>query len=228
VREGRPDGRWARASGLPHHPNSTAAGPVGRLVRVQGQRPDDFCQREPTGFPRTQLRRRHGAPRPTRAICAMRSRRTEHGACLGRGIYESEDFYDLCDELGLLVWQTYVRLRDLPRADDALLRRRAGRRTAQTVAPQGGTEHASHLWAATTRIEQANPELLKQPRLSRDYDAAFPPAVPAVVARNDGGTDYGTSSAHRRTGTTATRGRRTCRRHAFLGRLATAAHECVW
>jgi beta-mannosidase len=116
----------------------------------------------------------------------------------GGGIYESEDFYDLCDELGLLVWQDFMFACSLYPADRAFLR------SVQTEAEQQ-VRRIRHraclaLWCGNNEIEQLNPDALKQPRFRANYDAIFHKLLPAVVESCDGLTAYWPSSQYRGNG----------------------------
>ena len=113
----------------------------------------------------------------------------------GGGIYESEDFYDLCDELGLLVWQDFMFACAIYPGDAAFLR------SVQTEAVQQ-VRRLRHraclaLWCGNNEIESLNTGLLAQPRLRRAYDALFHHLLPMAVARHDAVTDYWPSSPFR-------------------------------
>ena len=112
----------------------------------------------------------------------------------GGGIYESEAFYDLCDELGLLVWQDFMFACAIYPGDAAFLR------SVQTEAEQQ-VRRLRHraclaLWCGNNEIESLNLDLLKQPALRRNYDAVFHRLLPTVVARHDAVTDYWPSSPY--------------------------------
>jgi len=116
----------------------------------------------------------------------------------GGGIYESEAFYDLCDELGLLVWQDFMFACAIYPGDAAFFR------SIQTEAEQQvrRLRHRASLalWCGNNEIESLNGDLLKQPVLRRNYDALFHRLLPTVVARHDSVTDYWPSSPYRSDG----------------------------
>ena len=116
----------------------------------------------------------------------------------GGGIYESEAFYDLCDELGLLVWQDFMFACAIYPGDAAFFR------SVQTEAAQQvrRLRHRASLalWCGNNEIESLNAGLLKQPPLRRNYDALFHRLLPTVVARHDAVTDYWPSSPYRTDG----------------------------
>jgi beta-mannosidase len=113
----------------------------------------------------------------------------------GGGIYESEDFYDLCDELGLLVWQDFMFACSLYPGDRAFVRS-VEHEAAQQVRR---LRHRAclALWCGNNEIDQLNGDLLKAPDARRAYDTVFYQALPKVVARWDGVTAYWPSSQHR-------------------------------
>ena len=113
----------------------------------------------------------------------------------GGGVYESEDFYDLCDELGLLVWQDFMFACTRYPAD------RAFRASVQAEAEQQ-VRRLHHraclaLWCGNNEIAQLNPELAKRGRARREYDALFHRVLPDAVAAHDGATAYWPSSPWR-------------------------------
>ena len=116
----------------------------------------------------------------------------------GGGIYESEAFYDLCDELGLLVWQDFMFACALYPGDAAFFR------SVQTEAAQQvrRLRHRASLalWCGNNEIESLNADRLKDPVLRRNYDALFHRLLPTVVARHDAVTDYWPSSPYRSDG----------------------------
>ncbi len=113
----------------------------------------------------------------------------------GGGIYESEKFYDECDQLGLLVWQDFMFACSIYPADRAF--QKSVR--AEAVHQVRRLRHRAclALWCGNNEIESLNAPLLKEPSRRREYDALFHQLLPAVVAQHDAVTDYWPSSPHR-------------------------------
>ncbi len=113
----------------------------------------------------------------------------------GGGIYEREEFYDVCDELGLLVWQDFMFACSLYPGDRAF--QRSVRAEAEHQVLRLRHRACLALWCGNNEIEMLNGARLQQPRARRDYDVLFHQVLPTVVARHDGVTDYWPSSPHR-------------------------------
>ncbi|HVW21499.1 MAG TPA: glycoside hydrolase family 2 protein [Opitutaceae bacterium] len=113
----------------------------------------------------------------------------------GGGIYEAEDFYDLCDELGLLVWQDFMFACSIYPGDAAF--QRSVRAEAEQQVRRLRHRACLALWCGNNEIEQLNADLLEQPGLRRNYRDLFERLLPRAVGRHDGVTAYWPSSAHR-------------------------------
>lgn len=116
----------------------------------------------------------------------------------GGGIYESEDFYDLCDELGLLVWQDYMFACTLYPADDAFLAS-----SQEEVVYQ--TKRLRHraclaLWCGNNEVYSCNAHVLSDPanaHLYAEYEKLFHDAIPKAKTPHDEVTPYWPSSPWR-------------------------------
>lgn len=112
----------------------------------------------------------------------------------GGGIYEMDDFYDLCDEKGLLVWQDFMFACALYPGDAAFLA------SVKTEAGQQIQRLANHaclaLWCGNNEIEQMPQEIVKTPQRQKAYEDVFYKLLPAEVKRWDGTTAYWPSSPH--------------------------------
>jgi beta-mannosidase len=114
----------------------------------------------------------------------------------GGGIYESEDFYNLCDELGLLVWQDFMFACTLYPADDAFVA--SSRAEAEYQVRRLRHRACLALWCGNNEVFGCNAETLVADRkLLADYGKLFHRALPAVVAAVDGVTPYWPSSPWR-------------------------------
>jgi beta-mannosidase len=114
----------------------------------------------------------------------------------GGGIYESEDFYDLCDELGLLVWQDFMFACNLYPADAAFLA--SVRTEADQAVARLHHRACLMLWCGNNEIVQINRAVLESnPELKAGYLALFHEVLPAAVADRDGATAYWPSSQWR-------------------------------
>lgn len=115
----------------------------------------------------------------------------------GGGIYESELFYDLCDELGLLVWQDFMFACSIYPADEAFVDS-VGREVRAAVRR---LRHRAclALWCGNNEMEQGFSEWgwSKQfPAEAREaYMRMFSGQIPEIVAQEDGEHAYWPSSA---------------------------------
>ncbi|MEO6875667.1 MAG: glycoside hydrolase family 2 protein [Opitutaceae bacterium] len=114
----------------------------------------------------------------------------------GGGIYEDEAFYDVCDELGLLVWQDFMFACTIYPGDRAFLTSVRAEANAQVTRLRHRACLA--LWCGNNEIEGLNWELLeKTPALRCHYDALFEQLLPAAVTEHDGVTAYWPTSPSR-------------------------------
>jgi len=114
----------------------------------------------------------------------------------GGGIYEDESFYNLCDELGLLVWQDFMFACTLYPADAAFL---ASVRTEVRCQVRRLRHHAClALWCGNNEVFGCNADLLAgDPALMADYEALFHRTIPEELAACDSATPYRPSSPWR-------------------------------
>jgi beta-mannosidase len=120
----------------------------------------------------------------------------------GGGVYEDDRFYDLADELGLLIWQDFMFACSMYPGDDAFVdnvRREAVENVRRL------RNHASlALWAGNNEIEAAwqqwgwqwkfHLNKAAQATIERDYKRVFHEVLPRVVADEDPGRFYTRSS----------------------------------
>ena len=114
----------------------------------------------------------------------------------GGGIYESEDFYDLCDELGLLVWHDFMFACTLYPGDAAFL---ASVRAEADYQVKRIRHHASlALWCGNNELFQLNEKILREnPAFRKAYDDVFHGVLPDALAAHDDVTPYWPTSQWR-------------------------------
>jgi beta-mannosidase len=116
----------------------------------------------------------------------------------GGGIYESEDFYDLCDELGLLVWQDFMFGCTMYPGDDDFVASVEAEAAFQIKRLRHRASLA--LWCGNNEVwaigvhDYVKPEFAT---LRAAYDRVFHEALPPVVEKNDGSTPYWPASPWR-------------------------------
>ncbi len=107
----------------------------------------------------------------------------------GGGVYESEDFYDLCDELGLLVWHDFLFACTLYPSDPAFLE--SVRDEAACQLRRLHHRACIGLWCGNNELVQINGEdLRKDAALRAGYEALFHGVLPEAVAAHSPHTAY--------------------------------------
>lgn len=99
----------------------------------------------------------------------------------GGGLIESEDFYDLCDEFGILVWQEFAQsssgMSSVPSEDPAFVARMVAE--AERIVPARRNHPSLAIWCGGNELQRADGVPLT------DGDSPVLAALHAVVARLD-------------------------------------------
>src|SRR5690606_39766718 len=124
----------------------------------------------------------------------------------GGGIYEHDDFYDLCDEYGILVWQDFMFACSIYPGDDAFLEN--VRQEAADNLRRLRNHPCIALWCGNNEIDVAWAHYSDHPgwgwkrlftkeqeaRLREGYDKLFHRILPEEVAKHAPGAVYWPSS----------------------------------
>lgn len=112
----------------------------------------------------------------------------------GGGYYPSDGFYNICDELGLLVWQDFMFACSIYRATDEFMS------TVKQEIIDNVTRLRNHpslaLWCGNNEVESMweNWNTGADPALMNDYLAIFEDMIPDVLSQCDPETPYWPSS----------------------------------
>ena len=116
----------------------------------------------------------------------------------GGGIYEADVFYDLCDELGLLVWQDFIFACALYPGDDAFLDN--VRREVEDQVRRLRYHPCLALWCGNNECEEGWFHWGWQKSLPAsvwaDYEKLFHQLIPGVIEKLDPERTYWPSSPH--------------------------------
>jgi beta-galactosidase/beta-glucuronidase len=115
----------------------------------------------------------------------------------GGGIYEPEMFYDLCDELGLCVWQEFMfACAAYPTFDTEFMA--TVEREAEDTVRRLRHHPCLALWCGNNELEQGlvGPEWTERTMSWEDYEKLFGQLLPEIVARLDPDTAYWPGSPH--------------------------------
>jgi beta-mannosidase len=142
---------------------------------------------------------------PERYRALLRSAADAHMNMLrvwGGGVYEDDRFYDLADELGLLVWQDFMFACSMYPGDEAFVENVRGEAVENVRRLRNHPSLA--LWAGNNEIEAAWQQWgwqwkfhlgkAAQATIERDYKRVFHELLPRVVAEEDPGRFYTRSS----------------------------------
>jgi len=112
----------------------------------------------------------------------------------GGGIYEKEEFYDLCDEKGILLWHDFMFACALyPDTPEFLaLVKLEAEHQVKRIAHRA----CLALWCGNNELEQMPQEILRTPERKKAYEDIFYALLPAAVEKFDGVTPYWPCSPH--------------------------------
>ncbi|HEX7176318.1 MAG TPA: glycoside hydrolase family 2 protein [Pyrinomonadaceae bacterium] len=114
----------------------------------------------------------------------------------GGGVYESDDFYELCDELGLMVWQDFMFACSMYPGDEAFLEN--VRAEAVDQVRRLRKYPSIVLWCGNNEVETAwhhwGWKQQLPAKLWDDYLKIFHDVLPRVVAEHDSSRPYWPSS----------------------------------
>ncbi|MCJ7751196.1 MAG: hypothetical protein MUQ65_08895, partial [Armatimonadetes bacterium] len=115
----------------------------------------------------------------------------------GGGIYEDDVFYDLCDELGICVWQDFMfSCSTYPTFEEDFMRQ--VRAEAEDNVRRLRHHACLALWCGNNELEQGlvGEDWTDSQMSWKDYEALFDELLPKVVKELDPDRDYWPSSPH--------------------------------
>ena len=112
----------------------------------------------------------------------------------GGGVYENDEFYDLCDEKGLLVWQDFMFACALYPGDAAFLK--SVKNEAEYQVQRLAHHPSMALWCGNNELETAHAEIWSTSKKRKAYEDIFYRILPEAVERLDPQRDYWPSSPH--------------------------------